>query len=273
MRTAWKGTVQLGLLAIPVRLGNATDTKNDSLFHQMHDGCGGRIRQARRCELCEKENLEWGDIAKGVELADGTMVPVTDDELAELRVWEPKTIKILHFAQKDEIDPLLFDQDYYLEPVDGGAPAHQLLAAAMSQTEGLAAVCEVGWPHKLQLALMHLRDGKFVVTLLRWPSQVRVCDVKVPPVLPARPQEVTMATRLVKSMTKKFDPDEHTDAYRERLVELVTAKASGSAPAVPAAKDQAQKYTDMMDLLQASIAAQKATTKPRARKTPAAKAS
>lgn len=274
MRTAWKGTVQLGLLAIPVRLGNATDTKNDSLFHQMHDGCGGRIRQARKCEQCAKENIEWGDIAKGVELADGSMVAVTDDELEQLRAWQPKTIQIVHFAQETEIDPLLFDQAYYLEPVDGGAPAHQLLIAAMSQTQGLAAVCQIGWPHKLQLALMQVRAGMFTVTLLRWPAQVRVSDVKIPPVMPARPQEVTMATRLVKSMTRKFDPAEHTDEYRDRLVALVTEKAAGTAPATPAQKDPAQKYTDMMDLLKASIDEhKKTTTKTRARKAPAAKAS
>src|SRR5580704_16895411 len=115
MRTAWKGTFQFGLLAIPVRLGTAADSRA-SMFHQMHAGCGGRIQQHRYCGVCGKE-VAWADVAKGVEMADGSMTAVTDDELDELRAWENKTITLLHFAPAGQVDVLLYYAAYYVEPV------------------------------------------------------------------------------------------------------------------------------------------------------------
>jgi DNA end-binding protein Ku len=264
MRTAWKGTLQFGLLAIPLRLGLAADDTK-SLFHQMHSGCGGRVKQSRYCEDCGKKDIAYADVAKGIEVGDGRMVEVTDAELEELRAWEPKTITLLHFAPAAQVDPLLLDASYYVEPVDGGGPAHALLISAIP--DGLGAVCTIAYPQRLTLALLTVRGGMFVLTTLRWPEQLRPADVKLPPATTARPQEVKMAAQLVKSMTRPFDPAEHVDTHRQSLVDLVGAKETG-APVPVKARGQESKYTDMMDLLQASIAAQKATTKTtRPRKT------
>jgi DNA end-binding protein Ku len=255
MRTAYKGTLQFGLLAIPLRLGVAAD-KAGSLFHQMHQ-CGARIGQSRYCKGCGEKDIPWENVGTGVELADGTMVPVTDAELEALKAWTPKVITLQHFCQASEIDPLLLDDAYYVEPVDGGGPAHALLNAAMTATEGLAAVCTIAYPQKVALALLQPRGAMFVLTQMRWPDQIRPADVKLPPATMARPQEVQMATRLVKSMTKPWKPEDHTDTYRDALVDLVAAKASGAAPSAAEVKAPETKYTDMMELLQASIAAAK----------------
>jgi len=271
MRTAWKGTFQFGLLAIPIRMGTAMDTRA-SLFHHTHKACATRIKQKRWCETCQVEVSDFSDVGKGVELADETMALITDEELDELRVWDNKTIKLVHFAQASEVDVRLFDQTYYVEPVDGGGPAHALLMAAMEQAPGLAAVCTVGYRDRAALALMTIRDGHFEVTTLRWPAELRPADVKLPPVQAPRTQEVKMAGQLVKSMTKPFDPAAHVDEHRAALVDLVTAKANGVSPSRPApAKDQSGAYNDMMSLLQQSIDAERAKTAPKRRaKQPAA---
>jgi len=266
LRTAYKGTLKFGLLAIPIRMGTALDGR-PSMFHRMHAECGARVSQQYRCPQCEK-TVEYAELGRCVELADGSSAAVTDGELDQLKVWENKTITLEYFCREDEIDPLLFEQHYYMEPVDGGAAAHALLISAIG--EGLAAVVTIGYRDKVVLGLLRPQPGGFfVVTTMRWPGELRAADVKLPPVQPPRPQEVKMATQLVRSMTRRFDPAAHANTYRDQLVALVQSK--GAQPTGPSAVKPPEKaYADMMDLLQASIAAQKATTAKRPR---AAKAS
>lgn len=272
MRTAFKGTFQFGLLAIPIRMGTAMDTRA-SLFHHTHKACGTRIKQKRWCETCACEVPDFADIGKGVELADGMMALITDEELDELRVWDNKTVKLVHFTPVTGIDTRLYDQTYYVEPVDGGGPAHALLLAAMQQVEGLAAVCTVGYRDRVALAVMVIRDGHFELTTLRWPAELRPADVKLPPVPTPRSQEVKMATQLVKSMTRDFNPADHVDSYRQALVELVGAKEAGTPAAAVRPQDPAQPYADMMVLLQQSIAEQKQVAAAKPARTRRAKAS
>jgi DNA end-binding protein Ku len=270
MRTAMKVTIQCRLLAIPGRVGTAMDARK-SLFHHTHRACSTRIETRRWCPGCEAEVPDFSDpdngVGKGIELADKSMVLVTDDELDELRLWDNKTVKLLQFTQESEVDDRLYDQTYYFEPDTGGAPAHALLMAAMQTTPGLVAICQVGYRERLALGMMRVRDGIFEIITLRWPAELRTQDVKLPRIQPPRPNEVKMAVQLVKSMTKPFDPAEHVDEYSARLVEFVTAKADGGAPAGrPAKADPAQPYADMMGLLQASIDAQKQIAKPAPRR-------
>lgn len=263
MNTAWKGTFTFGLVTIPIRMGVTAGTR-DSMFHQMHAGCGGRIKQKRWCETCGADGVDWSQVAKGVELPDGTMAEVTAEELDQLRAWEPKTLTLLHFTPAAQVDPLLYDASYYAEPSDGGGPAYALLLSAMD--DGLAAVCHMAFKDRVALAILRPRDGMFVVTTLRWPGELRTADVKVPPLGSVRPQETQMAARLIKTLTRDFNPGEHVDTFRNALVELVAAKegTTGDTPAVPR-KDPAKQYGDMMSLLKASIDAEKQKTTPRRR--------
>ena len=230
MRTAHKSVLQFGLMSIPLRLGNALG-KPGSMFHQVHSGCGGRIRQHRKCEDCQAP-VDWGDVGKGIELAGGTMAEVTDEEIAQLRAWEPKTIQLEHFCQATEVDPMLRDEAYYVEPDPAGMPAAALLAAAMGATEGLAAVCTVAFTGKVVPGLLEVRETYFSLTLLRWPEELRPATVVPLPAAGIRKQERDMAARLVKTMTRPFDPGEHVDSYREALAALVAEKAGGVNPGI-----------------------------------------
>jgi DNA end-binding protein Ku len=270
MRTAFKGTVTFGLLSIPIRMGTAMDTRA-SLFHHTHKKCATRIKQKRWCDTCACEIPEFSEVGKGVELADETMALVTDEDLDVLRGWDNKTVKLIHFTPAGQVDVRLYDQTYYVEPVDGGAPAYTLLLAAMP--EGMAAVCTIGYRDRAALALLLPAGGHFELVTLRWPAELRTCDVTIPPVQPARPQEIKMASQLIRSMTRDFDPAEHTDTYTEALVRLVSRKQAGTPAAAARPVNPATPYTNMMELLQASIAEQKTATKAPARRRATAKAS
>jgi DNA end-binding protein Ku len=265
VRTAWKGSISCGLLVIPVRLGVTIPTSSKTMFHQIHKGCGGQVKQLRRCERCA-EMVDYADVAKGAEIpGTDVLLEVTDEELEALRDWETKTIAIQHFTP-DPVDPLLREQAYYVAPGDGASRACALLRDAMV-AGGLAAVCRIGYATHDSLAVLEVLDGRFLVTKLWWPALLRPADqdTQIDPAMAPRSQELLMASQLLKSMTRPFVPGEHVDGYRESVGVLLAAKSAGRVPAPALAG--AGPAGDMMAVLQQSLAALKpAPAKTRTRK-------
>jgi DNA end-binding protein Ku len=274
MRSAWTGTIQCGPLNLPVKLGVTVPTARASMFHRTHTVCATRIKQKTWCPTCKIELTDTSKVGKGVELDDKSMVLFTDDELESLRVWDAQVLKLEHFCPVSQINPKLRDQTYFVEPDKGGGPAHRLLLDAMAGMEGVCAVGTIGYKDRTAPAVIEVVDGIFEVTVLRFPEELRSADVTLPPTQTPRPQEIKMMAQFIKTLTRDWDPAEHVDGRSQSVLEMVAAKSAGSMPAPLRPKDTAAQYTDMMSMLEQSIAEQKkTTTKPRARKAPTAKAS
>src|SRR5215469_658198 len=254
MRSMWKGAISFGLVMIPVRLYAATEQKDIS-FRQVHREDGGRIRFRRFCSI-DDEEIPYEDIAKGYELPTGEMVVLTDEDMSDLPLPTTKAIEVLQFAPAEQLDPILFNRSYYVEPEAAGARAYVLLRDALEQS-GRVAVAQVALRQRESLATLRVRAGVLVLETLLWPDEVREAlfpfleqDVEV------RPQELTMASSLIDSMTSDFDPDAHHDGYREALAEVVEAKVAGRELAQPAALEiAAGPSTSLADALRASLAA------------------
>jgi DNA end-binding protein Ku len=253
MRSMWKGAISFGLVMIPVKLYAATEQK-DIAFRQVHREDGGRIRFRRVCSLDGAE-VPYEDVAKGFELPGGEMVVLTDDDLADLPLASSKSIEVMHFTPADQLDPILFNRSYYVEPEAAGVRAYALLRDALERS-GRVAIAQVALRQRESLATLRTRDGVLVLETLLWPDEVRGADFGfLDEDIEVRTQELRMATSLIDSMTVDFDPGEYHDRYREALQELVTAKTEGrdviqpGEPAAPAAS------TSLADALRASLAA------------------
>jgi DNA end-binding protein Ku len=96
VRSIWNGAISFGLVSIPIKLVNATESHSVS-FRQIHTVDGGRIRYRKVCELEEKE-VPASEIGKGYEDADGSIIPITDEDLAALPLPTAKTIEIVAFV-------------------------------------------------------------------------------------------------------------------------------------------------------------------------------
>jgi DNA end-binding protein Ku len=96
VRSIWNGAISFGLVSIPIKLVNATESHSVS-FRQVHLEDGGRIRYRKVCELEDRE-VTQGEIGKAYEDADGTMIPITDEDLAALPIPTAKTIEIEGFV-------------------------------------------------------------------------------------------------------------------------------------------------------------------------------
>jgi DNA end-binding protein Ku len=253
MRSMWKGAISFGLVMIPVKLYAATEQK-DIAFRQVHREDGGRIRFRRVCSVDGSE-VPYEEVAKGFELPGGEMVVLTDEDMADLPLATSKSIEVMHFTPADQLDPILFNRSYYVEPETAGVRAYALLRDALERS-GRIAIAQVALRQRESLATLRSKDGVLVLETLLWPDEVRGADFSfLGDDVEVRSQELRMATSLIDSMTVDFDPDEYHDRYREALEELVEAKTEGRDVIQPEAGEAPGPVGSLADALKASLAA------------------
>ena len=138
MRSIWKGSIAFGLVNVPVKVYSATED-HDIKFHQVHAKDNGRIRYKRVCEVCG-EVVEYRDIAKAYESDDGQTVVITDEDIATLPEERSREIEVLEFVPASDIDPMMYDRSYFLEPDGKSSKSYVLLAKTLMETDRVAIV-------------------------------------------------------------------------------------------------------------------------------------
>jgi DNA end-binding protein Ku len=255
MRAIWKGAVSFGLVSVPVKLYAATESKDIS-FRQVHAKDGGRIKYQRVCSI-DGEEVEYADIAKGYETEDGEMVILTDEDMAELPSTSSREISVEKFVPSEQIDPMLFEKSYYLEPEKSGAKPYALLREALEAADRMALVT-VALRNRTSLAVLRVRDDVIVLQTMMWPDEIRKPDFGSVSTDEAKPAEVKMAKMLVETLADDFDPGEFEDDYREAVEEMVKAKIEGGeVKKTPAAKKSSGEVVDLLAALQRSVDAAK----------------
>lgn len=259
MRSIWKGSVAFGLVNVPVKVYSATED-HDLKFHQVHAKDNGRIQYRRVCSECG-EVVEYRDIAKAYESDTGQTVVITDEDIATLPEERSHEINVLEFVPAGDIDPLMYDKSYYLEPDGKSSKSYVLLAKALSETDRVAIV-HFALRNKTRLAALRVKDfskrNVMVVHTLLWPDEIRDPDF---PSLDAdvevRAPELKMAGQVVESMADDFHPEQYTDTYQEQLQELVEAKLAGgeafATAEAPAKLDETDDVSDLLAKLEASV--------------------
>jgi DNA end-binding protein Ku len=251
VRSIWNGAISFGLVSIPIKLVNATESHSIS-FRQIHTEDGGRVRYRKVCELEDRE-ISQAEIGKGYEDADGTIIPITDEDLAHLPLPTAKTIEIVAFVPADRIDPLQMDASYYLQA--GGAPAakpYTLLREALKRSNKVA-IAKYALRGRERLGMLRVVEDAIALHGLLWPDEVRAPEGLAPDTkVTISDKELDLADALMDTLGE-IDLDELHDEYREALEEVVAAKAAGEAP--PEAPEQARagKVLDLMAALEKSV--------------------
>lgn len=256
MRSIWNGAISFGLVSIPIKLVNATESHSIS-FRQIHLADGGRIRYRKVCELDEQE-VTTAEIGKAYEDADGTMIPITDEDLASLPLPTAKTIEIVAFVPATEIDPLQMDAAYYLSA--NGVPAakpYTLLREALKRSQKVA-VAKYALRGRERLGMLRVVDDVIAMHGLLWPDEIRATDGVAPEAdVTVRDAELDLADALMATLGE-VDMDTLHDDYREAVETLIASKASGEA-LQPAASDEhgGGKVIDLIAALENSVRAAK----------------
>jgi DNA end-binding protein Ku len=265
MRSIWKGSIAFGLVNVPVKVYSATED-HDIKFHQVHAKDNGRIRYKRVCEICG-EVVEYRDIAKAYDSDDGRTVIITDEDIATLPEERSREIEVLEFVPASQIDPIMYDKSYFLEPDSKSSKSYVLLAKTLMDSDRLAIV-HFALRNKTRLAALRVmdinkRDVMTIHTLL-WPDEIRdpdfpVLDTKVD----IKPAELKMAGQVVDSMADDFNPDQFRDDYQEQLRQLVEAKLEGgeafTVDETPTELDETEDVSDLLAKLEASVKKRQST--------------
>ncbi|MEI5584241.1 MULTISPECIES: non-homologous end joining protein Ku [unclassified Agromyces] len=261
MRAVWKGAVTFGLVNVPVKLYSATEDHDVSL-HQVHDKDGGRIRYQRVCEI-DGEVVPYQHIDKAYDDGERTVI-ITDDDLKSLPAERSREIEVVEFVPTEQIDPIMFDRSYYLEPDSASNKAYVLLREALESTERTAVV-RMALRQKTRLAALRVFGDVLMVQTLRWSDEVR--EAKFPALdEPAKitSKELDLSKQLIESLSNDFDPEEFVDEYQQELRTLITAKLEQGDAIDTAATFGEQpedegggEVIDLMEALRQSIAAKR----------------
>ena len=267
MRTIWNGSINFGLVNIPIGLAVAQQRK-DTAFRTLHRECGTPIKQKRYCPVHERD-VEADELVKGWEFAKGQFVLVEESDLEAVALQRSQSVDIVRFVPVDQVDPIYFDRAYYLAPAGPEAQRrpYVLLLRAM-QDAGMAAVGKFVLWGKENLCLIRPLGESLVLETLYFAEDIRPraeideaveeTDVKDP--------ELAMARQLVESLVGDFDPEDYQNEYRNELRAMLEAKVAGQEIARPEPAPEAP-VVDLMEALKQSVAqAQKGKDKPSAAK-------
>jgi DNA end-binding protein Ku len=257
-RAIWSGSISFGLLNVPVKLYSAVSRKNVS-FRELREKDGSRIRHKRVAEA-DGEEVPYEDIVKGYEVAPEQYVVITRDELEEIDPKKTRAIEIQDFVDLDDIDPIYFDQPYYLGPDKGAEKAYALLVKAMGDAKKVA-VARFVLRNREHLAAIRPADKVLTMATMRFADEVVAPGELGEDVVPENgrkldKREVDMAKQLIDSLTAEFDPGKYHDEYREQLLSLIDRKAQGKS-VVEAVSEEPKptKAPDLMAALEESLAA------------------
>ncbi|MGA5352711.1 MULTISPECIES: non-homologous end joining protein Ku [Streptomyces] len=255
MRSIWNGAISFGLVSIPIKLVNATESHSVS-FRQIHTQDGGRIRYRKVCELEDRE-VSQAEIGKGYEEADGTIVPITDEDLAHLPLPTAKTIDIVAFVPADRIDPLQLEHAYYLAANGASAAKPYTLLREALRRSNRVAIAKFALRGRERLGMLRVVDDVIVMHGLLWPDEIRAPQDAAPDVeVSVRDKELDLADALMDTLGEVDLADLH-DEYREALEEVIAAKTSGETPPEAPQPATGGKVLDLMAALENSVRAAK----------------
>jgi DNA end-binding protein Ku len=259
MRAIWKGAVTFGLVNVPVKVYSATQD-HDVPLHQVHDADGGRIRYQRRCEVCGKV-VDYAHIDKAFDDGDRTVV-ITEEDLSSLPEERSREIDVVEFVPSDQIDPVMLDRSYFLEPDSSSPKSYALLRRTLQETDRTAIV-HVTLRQRTRLAALRVRGDVLMLQTLLWDDEVREADFPSLDAAPkVSPRELKMSAQLVEGFAEDFDPSKFGDEYQEQLKTLIDAKlAQGDSLDTDATfgegdddeEDAGGEVLDLMDALKRSI--------------------
>jgi DNA end-binding protein Ku len=262
-RPIWSGAISFGLVNVPVKLFSAVNRKTVH-FNQIDSRTGSRIKY-NKVSAADGSEVPGEAIVKGYELPSGQYVLVDDAELGSLDPEANRTIDIEEFVELDQIDPIFYDNAYYVAPDKATIKPYALLARAMEET-GKIGVARFVMRSKQYLCAVRPKDGKLMLSTMVYADEVNdpaeIAEFEAVESAEVSAKELTMAKQLVESLASEFNPAQFEDTYRNKVLDLIERKAAGETGLVEVPDiEPGDKVVDLMAALEASVAAAKQARK------------
>jgi len=261
MATAiWKGSINFGLVSIPIRLYAAARPRRIAL-HQLHSKCHTRLKQPLFCPTCNR-TVERSEVVKGYEYEKGQYVLIEPEEVKKITPVSAQTMDILAFVDESQVDPIYFDASYLAVPEAAGAKAYRLLTKALEDTSRMGVAKLTMHQREYTVFVRPRKHGLTLHTMFYNNEIAEVAEYGKHDESKLNPQEVKLAEQLVETLAADFNPRQYHDEFQERLQALIEAKSKGKSIAV-APQAAPARVIDIMQALKRSLAA--SGPKPEAR--------
>jgi DNA end-binding protein Ku len=261
MRAIWKGSVNFGMVYIPVAVYPATREEKIS-FKQLRVTDLSPIRYKKVAEVDQQE-VAADQIVKAYEYEKGHWITLKEEDFEKVKIESTRSIEITDFVDQSQINPKFFYKPYFLEAQKDGEKAYALLHRALSET-GKIGVAKVAIQSREYLAAVK-PDGLFLILeLMHFANEVlEPVSLKSAAEKEVSPKELEMAKALVQAMTAEWEPTKYKDQYQTAVMEMIEEKAQNrSASEAPAVQRPASKIVDMVSVLQESLKKAEAQKKP-----------
>jgi DNA end-binding protein Ku len=269
-RSTWKGHLRLSLVSCPVRLYNATSRSEKVAFNLLHKDTHNRIQMKPHDP--ELGPVERSDLVKGFQYEKDQYVVFTEEDFDKVQIETSKAIVIEKFVDANDVDPIYFEQPYYVAP--DGAVAEEtfrVIQHAMREKRKVG-LSRIVLANRERLIALTCRDKGFLMMTLRTADEVRDSADYFTDIKDEEPEEemLDLAEKLIEQRSGRFDPSEFKDRYHDAVVEMVKAKVKGQEPVLAKAPERG-KVINLMDALKRSLEEAKPAAESKPRK-PAAKA-
>lgn len=248
MRAIWKGAISFGLVNIPVGLYSATRPANEIKFRLLRASDQSAVKYKRVAETDDKE-VAWDQIVKGFEYEKGQFVILNEKDFERVNIKSNQTVDIKEFVALEEIDPMFFDQPYFLAPEKGGDKAYVLLREALKKS-GKVGIAKVTIKTREHLAAVKPLEGALVLELMHFDEELAdPNELNLPKNVDAGKKELSMAESLIEGMTDKWAPEKYKDEYRAGLMKVIDEKIESGGKELPEHKPKGTRATNVVDLV------------------------
>lgn len=255
-------TLSLGLVAIPVGLHATRRREGKVSYHLIHEACGSRVKRQYVC-IQEDIPLEDKDLSRAYE-GEGdeeAEVILTKEEVEALAPKATGRIDLIEFVPADTIDPVYFDNAYYLSPGKGGDHAYHLLAETLRELGMVGVGTQLARKKSYLIAVRATPLGLVMHTLHHAEEVHAEEDVHKGDRGRLTASERELARTLVAQNQKPaFDPSKFEDEADDALRAAIAAHAKQPERKVAARggngkRAQPNKLSDLVASLRASLEA------------------
>ncbi|HXV75296.1 MAG TPA: Ku protein [Candidatus Polarisedimenticolaceae bacterium] len=244
--------VSFGLVSIPVKVYSSGEASSGIHFNMLHKKCGSRLKQQYVCAQ-DGERVERAEMVRGYEFAKGQYVLFSDEELKALQQKADQQIEITEFLPTDKVDPIYFENSYYLGPDKGGDRAYRLLTQALRKS-GRSALAKYATRGKQYLVLLRPVEQGLVMQQLRYATEIRSISEIPLGDAQVKPAELDLAMQIIEqAISERFDPASYEDEVRKRMLSAIERKVEGHEITEEPTEEPKAQVIDLMQALKASL--------------------
>jgi DNA end-binding protein Ku len=248
----WSGTISFSLVAIPVQLVRAVAPGRVS-FRMLHSKDYSPLERKMFCPE-EDVMVPPDETIRGFEIAPGQYIPITDQELESVSPERSRTIEIIEFIDINEVDPIYFDQPYYLIPAKGGEKSYRLLVEVMHRTNK-AGLAKFALREREYLVAVKSTEGALALFTLHYSDEILSDEDISPKEGKIEAEEKNRLKNSIEKMLAEFNPAQYADERREKIMDLLKEKAKKEAQvkAPEAKEEEGEGPADLIAALEESM--------------------